>query len=139
MGPKGSARMVPASAAPQSGWRQQATTPAAGFAKINGTATILSWQTPNDGLLHAFTVAISEVVATTEVGGAVALTYVLNGTTNTTTLFGGAAIAAATAQYPATTVRFPAILCDPNTTVTLAQSTALTVGASTVYAQINGS
>lgn len=106
-----------------------ADTGTAGFALQNATPNILTWTAPDDGAQHPFLIMASVQVTAAETGGAVGLTFPLGGiftpdipvfagsvSTNDGTVVGGVA--------------------DPNTTIYLKQTTALTAGAATVYAQI---
>jgi hypothetical protein len=113
----------------------QAATPVAGFALQNGTPSILTWTTPNDGKQHRFLVLASLDVTSAETGGQVTVTYnTPDGGAGSHTLF-----SANTAGGVFTPVASFMIICEANTTVTIAQATALTVGAATVWAEIWGS
>lgn len=102
---------------------------ASGTALINGTQTLLSWAAPNDGQMHGFVIVGSLEVATNETGGQITFTYTHNGTANTIQLV-------AASQVAGTFSIFAGRVCDPNTTVTVSQASALTAGSSTVSAAI---
>lgn len=116
------------------GWGLLATTGAAGFVLQNATPTILSWTTPSDGAMHRFTVFGVLRVTTLEAGGQLNYSFTdpSGGTVSVV------AIAAAQAVGGAVlTARN--IICQPGTTVSLVQQSALTSGAATVYAELWGS
>ena len=116
----------------------QATTGEAGFPKVNGTPTILTWTAPNDGNEHRATVICSEVVSSAETGGQVSITSTPpGGAPVTTAVF--ASGAGAGSNFGNTVVARFELPVAPNTAVTIAQSAALTVGASVVNAEIWGS
>lgn len=107
------------------------STPAAGVALANGTPTFVTLTSPNDGKLHLYEIAASLNVTVAETGGQVQYQFTINGLTNFVNLYnGGSGIN--TIQASAV------ILCDPNTTVAVAQSTALTAGAATIFVGISG-
>ena len=107
-----------------------ATTLAAGFALQNATPNILTWTAPNDGQTHAVIVNAFKIVTVAETGGNVTIAYTCGGQAKTVTVApGGAAIG----TYPENWAGF---VCDPGTTVTLAQQTALTAGASVLFAEL---
>lgn len=110
---------------------QRAITPVAGFALQNGTPTILTWTAPNDGQLHNVTVPASLAVTVNETGGAVQVQFTVNGTLTSWQLFNGGAVIG---TYVADTFR--GVTVDPNTTVTVFQNGALTVGTAKVFAAI---
>ena len=111
----------------------QATTGVAGFALQNATPTIISWTAPNDGNLHRFIVICSLDVSSAETGGAVSLVCTPPGAgAQTTSLYAGGL---GTGPAYNTQER----LVQPGTTVTVEQSSALTGGAATVWAEIWGS
>lgn len=116
----------------------QAATPFAGTALINGTATILTWTTPNDGKLHRFLIYAALLVATSETGGLIQVGWFGPGgaTIQNTQLF-AAGLAAFTQAYAPNAI--PGLVAAPNTAVTVAQNSALTAGAATLWAEIWGS
>lgn len=109
----------------------QGRTPAAGFALQNGTPNILTFTTPNDGNIHGYYLASSMNVTVLEVGGAVNLNFTAGGHAYSNSVFNSGA---AVGNYIGVST-FPA---DPNTTVTLVQTAALTSGAAVVFASIVG-
>jgi hypothetical protein len=106
-------------------------TPAAGFALQNGTPTILSFTTPNDGQAHGYSVATTLNVTVAETGGAVQLTWTSQGVAFAATVYAGG-------SGTGTNNVNSACVADPNTVVTLKQSTALTAGTASVAAAISG-
>jgi hypothetical protein len=110
----------------------QASTGAAGFALQNGTPTILSWTAPNDGQLHRATLIAGQHVTSAETGGAVNLnTFLPDGTAVNPSIFPGGG---GTGGTGATTDR----IVQAGSTVSLVQSSALTAGAATVWAELWG-
>lgn len=110
-----------------------AATPLGGFALQNATPSIISWTTPNDGQLHAVELSAMLIVSTAQTGGAVIISCTIGGQVKQLTIYGGGAAAGVFAQVSVITVE-----CDPNTTVSLLQQTALTAGAANVYAEFIG-
>ncbi len=111
----------------------QAATVAAGFALQNATPTILTWTAPNDGALHRFTLVTVQHVTSAETGGAVSLSFTApDGTavTGVSVYAGGSGTGVSAASFDR--------LIQANTTVTVAQSSALTAGAALVWAQLWG-
>lgn len=108
-----------------------ASTPVAGFALQNATPTIITWTAPNDGALHRVVAVVSLHVTSNETGGAVNLSVTLpDGTARLpAVLAGGTAIGTLAGNYTVSHVQ-------ANTTVTLQQSSALTVGAAVVWADL---
>lgn len=112
-----------------------AQTAVAGYTLINGTGTVpgLTWTAPNDGALHWFTVyALLYVSTANETGGQISVNFTApNGQAGSEQLF---------AAGLAVGVRFPSsqpLVCQANTTVSVAQVTALTLGGpSTMWAGI---
>jgi hypothetical protein len=110
-----------------------AATVAAGFALQNATPSIISWTAPSDSAVHRV-FAIGEVhVATTETGGQVSLTSTSPGNNAMTFTLDGGGHAASDNPF---TVR--AVLVKAGSTVTVAQTSALTGGSATVYAELWG-
>ena len=106
-----------------------AGTPNAGVALVNGTPTILTYTTPNDGNQHTIIIAGSLVVAVLEVGGQVNVNYVTGGVAGAHQLFAGAQAAGNFQPSNAFSV-----VVDPNTVVSISQQSALTAGTATVFA-----
>lgn len=114
------------------GWSRQATAPGgtAGTALINGTQTIASWTVPNDGQVHRFLAIMTQHVTSAETGGQMTLSYTMpDGNGNTRVPF---------ASGSATGNQINGDVCQPGTTVTYAQTAALTVGATTAWCEIWG-
>jgi len=124
--------------APSTALVLQASTGAAGVALVNGTPAIISWTAPNDGNLHRFIFQGSRNVTVTEVGGALAVTYTTNGASGAQSLTIAAGSTAAPSNAALSNSGFGATIA-PGTTVTVAQTSALTSGTCTVYAEIWGS
>jgi parallel beta-helix repeat protein len=103
----------------------------AGFALEDGTPTIVSWTAPDDGNAHQVVLIGALSVSSAETGGEVSLSAPLpNTATIVSTFFNGGQ-----GQYTAVG-NFTAAVIGPGTTVVLEQSTALTAGAATVWAQL---
>lgn len=100
-----------------------------GFTLVNATPAIIGWTTPADGNTHVVQVSGALVVTTLEVGGAISITYTSGGVAITQALF-------ASAQAAGNFTASFAVTCDPNTTVTITQSAALTSGAAKVWASL---
>jgi len=107
-----------------------ASVPLAGFAKQNGTPTIWTYQVPNDGQLHRFLLLFSEDVTTgPETGGQMTISYTTpDGHAGSTTFLAGQA-----AGQHQTSIN---LQVQAGTTIVLSQSTALTVGATTLWADL---
>ncbi len=119
----------------QLGLVQQATTGTTGYTLVNGTGTIISWTTPNDGALHRFMIFGGEHITVNETGGQITVGYTLpDGTSVTHTLFAaGATLGDLPPAFNA------AITVQANTAVTVRQNSALTGGAAILWAEIWGS
>ncbi len=112
----------------------QAATPLAGYQLINGTGTIISWTTPNDGQLHRVLLLYNQHVTSGETGGQIQITTTTpdSGTHAYTIENGGSGTGFSQGSNTA-------YLVAPNTAVTVAQSSALTAGAAVFWAEIWGS
>lgn len=112
------------------------TTGINGFAPQNGTPLIIAWTAPNDGALHRVSWNITKIIQSTETGGQVAVDfYAPDGTYVSWGLYpGGAGAGYAYSQSP---LLFPVV--KPGTQVSIFQGTALTGGASKVWAELWGS
>jgi hypothetical protein len=104
---------------------------AAGVALVNGTPNITGLTTPNDGQLHCYDVAIAVHVTSLETGGAVSVIWTCGGQAYSVLAVAGGQ-AAGPYQFGIN------IVADPNTTVGVAQTSALTAGAATAFAAISG-
>jgi hypothetical protein len=112
----------------------QVSTGAAGFSLINGTQTILSWTAPNDGQLHRVLVGLSQHVTVAETGGTVTLTYTYpDGQAQTRTPYPGGSGTGSSTQGPF----YERV--QAGTTVSIQQTTALTLGTAVIWAEIQGS
>jgi len=112
----------------------QATTGTAGFALQDATPTILTWTAPNDGNMHRVMVFATVTVGSTETGGAIQLHFTLpDGSTGSLTLTAGGT---ATGHYG---VNSPGVVTvEANTAVSVVQSSALTGGSATIFAELWG-
>ena|SRR5215472_95885 len=107
-----------------------AGTPNAGFALQNATPTIISWSVPNDGNQHRFVIVATINVTLAETGGTVTGNFTIAGIATTPQLTaGGSAAGIVNPNYRGG-------ICDPNTTVSVVQSTALTAGAAVIFVEI---
>lgn len=113
-----------------------ASTGSSGFAKQNGTPVIATWTAPNDGVLHYADVSYLVNVATAETGGQVQVQ--LQNTTPATVATKTIDAGGNGTGYALPTAYAAKFSVPPGYTFRLIQSTALTVGASTVYASIVG-
>jgi len=112
----------------------QATAGANGYTLVNGTGNIVSWTAPNDGNKHRVIVFAGLSVTSLLTGGACKIAFTLGGEAGLFTLFaGGEGIAA---YQPASA---DSIIVDPDTAVTVEQTSVLSSGAGTVWAEIWGS
>jgi hypothetical protein len=116
----------------------QAATPVSGFALVNGTPNILTWTAPNDGQQHRVTVFSSLFVSSTETGGLVQVTWIGPGAgaTHFTQLFGANTASSAASISPSNPTNFTVAA---GSTVGIVQSSALTGGTATLWAEIWGS
>lgn len=104
---------------------------ATNYALVNGTGTIVTFTTPNDGREHAYLVVMTVNVTLAETGGACQVAYTSKGQAVVAALDPGTR-AAGTFETSAT------IAADPNTAVTVSQSSALTAGTATLTTAISG-
>jgi hypothetical protein len=120
--------------------RLVATTGVTGYTLVNATKTILSWTAPNDGNLHRVTLFATKSVTSGETGGAVtfgSLSGAGNGHLTPDGDFGWATVYTggnSTACYPLATP--PELIVGPGNTIFLYQESALSAGASVLYAEI---
>jgi len=108
-----------------------ASTPGTGYTLVNGTGAVISWTAPNDGNVHFVTTAIQVVVTSGETGGQF---QVATGSVAAVTIDAGGHGSAG--SYTGSEGVSQAVL--PGQTVTVNQSTALTVGAAVAYIAIIG-
>lgn len=114
---------------------KQAATAVTGYALANVTGTIISWTAPNDGNLHRFMIFCAQSVMSAETGGTV-LVMCTNpdGTAASHQLYpGGSGTGDIQQSNPFTR------MVKAGTTVSITQTTALTGGAATMWAEIWGS
>lgn len=117
------------------GFTNVAATPLAGIALVNGTPNILTWNVPNDGLPHAFNVAGTAKVTGALTGGQIQVKWTCAGTAELANLLnGGEGIG----TYFGLFAGNGPIQCDPGTTVTIQQTTAVTAGAGALIAVLQG-
>lgn len=107
-----------------------AITPAGGIGLINGTQNLLQYTTPNDGRQHLIVVSAVANITVAETGGTVVINYTVGGTNGQPQLLAGNTAPQLLAANQ------NAFMADPNTTVTIIQSTALTAGAATFFGAI---
>lgn len=112
--------------------RMEGATPIAGFVLQNGTPNILSWTAPNDDQMHRFTVYYVVRVTSAETGGASQVTWNgPDGTAVTTALDPGGH---GNGMFSGSQQK----LIAPGSTVTVQQSSALTVGAALMWSELWG-
>jgi hypothetical protein len=112
--------------------QQQAAVGDAGFALQNATPTIISWTAPNDGHKHRWLILCTINVTSAETGGIVVASFTLAGVLSQPQLTaGGSAAQIVNANYRGG-------LCDPGTTVSIIQQSALSAGAATLFGEIWG-
>lgn len=117
------------------GWpwkRVVADTGPSGFALQNATPTILSWTAPNDGKLHSVSLNSLIYVSSTQTGGQINASLTVGGQPYSVLIYPQGANAGVHGMANI----ISDFVCDPGTTVTLAQSSAQTAGAATLYAQL---
>jgi len=114
----------------------RAATPAAGYALVNGTGTIISWTAPNDGQLHRVLFFGTLHVTSSETGGAVNVNFTSpDGISNAnqavfSASHGGGVFGPDKAGL---------VVVEAGTVVSVQQGSALTGGASTLWAELWGS
>jgi hypothetical protein len=115
----------------------QAATPLAGFPLVNGTPNIVTWTAPNDGKLHRVLPALTMDVISAMTGGIITALFTLpDGTTAGSDLIQPQA--ATGFNYSFSLAYFPMPIA-PGSMFTIGQSSALTSGQATVWAEIWGS
>jgi hypothetical protein len=111
-----------------------AATPAAGYTLVNGTGAIISWTAPADGQLHRAILYFVQRVTSTETGGQCQFAIVdPSGSTFTQTPVAGGTAGPSHQQGSNTG------MIQAGSTVTFSQSTALTLGAAVLWAELWGS
>jgi hypothetical protein len=113
---------------------KKATTGATGYTLINGTGTILTWTAPGDGALHTVYIAASLRVTVLEVGGQISVvpTDTVAGVGYSPVIFNPAK---GIGWFIMTDGAVFAVLV-PGDTIAIAQTSALTSGASVLFAEI---
>src|SRR5579862_5196763 len=107
----------------------QAATPLAGTALVNGTPNLLQWTAPNDGQVHSFNVAATAHVTLALTGGQIQVKWTSAGVNQVSTLLaGGEAAGTYVGLFLGNGGNGPQ-QCDPGTTVTIQQTSAVTAGA----------
>lgn len=116
------------------GFSKQATDSGgtAGVNKINGTQTVCSWAVPNDGQRHRFYAIFTQDCTVAETGGQMTLSYTMpDGHGNTRVPFAGGAGVGVSNQINGDMVQ-------PGSTVSFAQTSALTAGTTVNWCEIWG-
>jgi predicted RecA/RadA family phage recombinase len=117
-----------------------AATPAAGVALVNGTPTILTWTAPGDGKNHRFLIVASMDITTLQVGGAVGVAFTTpDQGSNANNAFPGLFTGAQAAGFNYAQVYSLSGIVKSGSTVSIAQTSALTAGAAVMWAEIWGS
>lgn len=101
------------------------------FALQNGTPTVITWTTPNDGNEHRAQVFASLNMSSGGTGGQLNFQWTYKGSQGSAVIF--AANATSGTHVPAISTL---IMADPNTAVRIIQSTALTAGAGEISAEV---
>lgn len=121
----------------------QATTGASGYTLVNGTGDVITWTAPNDGNLHRFIVYIRLIVQTNLTGGQI---FIQNANASLANAVNGSGTFAYNANTGAgdyillrSNVSDEKGILGPGETIKITQSTAVTVGAAVLYAEIWGS
>ena len=113
-------------------WQLLAGTGPAGYTLVNGTGTILTWAVPADNLIHSLLLTAFIHVTSNQTGGAITLnTTVPDGTASNPGIFAGGIAAGLQSQL------FNRIV-QAGSVVTLTQSSAQTLGAAVMWAQLWG-
>lgn len=100
------------------------------LAATGAPIVILTWTAPNDSKMHRFTVNATQRVTANETGGVIQVAFnAPDGTASTFNLFPGGGSQALTAASGSRQV-------EPNTTVTVSQTSNLTGGAAILWADL---
>lgn len=109
------------------------STPVAGYTLVNATGVILSWTAPNDGNIHLVQLATALRVTSPETGGQIQFKFSSpDGTAGGVSQVSGGGLAAGVYNGSA----IPVTMVGPNTTVTVEQTSALSIGAAQFWARI---
>jgi hypothetical protein len=111
-----------------------ATTGIAGFALQNATPVIATWTAPNDGNMHRVMALGELIVGSAETGGQISLTITDPGNTVRQRTVWNSGLGAGFQPIAITNYTIA-----PGSTVTLAQTAALTAGAAQLWAEVWGS
>lgn len=123
---------LPPGIPPQTSWQLLASTGIAGFTLVNGTPNVITWTAPNDGNMHRVLAILVKHVTSNETGGQVAVNgQTPDGIGLTPSPFAGGQ---ASGTYQASSV----LLVPPGASVTVKQNSALTVGATSLWAELWG-
>jgi hypothetical protein len=109
----------------------QTQTAVAGFALQNATPTLLTWTAPNDGAMHLVTVYGSVRVSVAQTGGAIGITATDPGGNALTPALDTGGHATGQFSFTART-----LLVQAGSTVTVAQTSAMTAGTALAWAAI---
>lgn len=118
---------------PAGGLSRVATTGDGGFALQDATPNILEWTAPDDGNLHVVQLFSAMDVTIAATGGAVGVNLSVGGGVTVQPVFNGnlgVALYEGSNGYPLSYV------VGPGVTVTMQQTSALTAGAATLYAEL---
>lgn len=111
---------------------KQASIILAGFPLVNGTPTILSWTAPNDGIVHIVHLVSAQQVTVAETGGAVAVNFTApDSVARQFPIFPGGSGAGDQSNVQD-------FLVAPGSTTSIVQTSALTAGAASYWAQLWG-
>jgi len=118
------------SGASQAGFQKLYSTPVAGFPLQNATPTLFSWQVPNDESLRVVVSYTNKIVSSAETGGTIVLQFNdMNGTLRNAIIDPGGR---GTGFFQDSEVVYP----QPGSVVSLKQTSALTLGASSLWAEL---
>ena len=104
-----------------------------GYALVNGTGAIISWQVPNDGQQHRFKIYASLDVTSSETGGQINVTWTYPNGSND-----GAILASGGQESGNNAVNEIDRIVESGSVITVKQQTALTLGAAILWAEIWG-
>jgi hypothetical protein len=118
-----------------SGLIKRASTGVPGYTLADSTNTILTWTAPNDGQMHRAELWAIKYVTVVEVGGGVSYSNTMpNGDTNFYDFDAGNNPVGVVTEY----LQPWNVLLAPGGTIFIAQQSALTSGASIIWAEIWG-
>ena len=115
----------------------QATTGPGGYALVNATASVIAWTAPADGQYHRAQVFASMLVSSAETGGLIQVQWTGPGAgaAQFNQLFAANLAAGAAAVQGSSLL----LVIAPGSTIRVQQSSALSVGAAVLNAEIWGS